>query len=297
MPIKMFYAGFGIGYSIENSDTLSKFFSNPEDKIVDNINDSNVLVIGSFVQQHEVQLIFFYKGIKILFITEPIGKLQYLLLAGQIYQNDLSNYYIGCVTNKPNKCIKYSIFWDYNANFNSINEYVSTCSLEGKQFCTLISRHDPGNTRIHIARELSKISNIVCPGNLFNNCSNEELNRIHPPEFIKKFVFNICGENFGSSHPGYITEKLWNCVLGGAIPIYFGKLDDVDEKIFNSKRILFLNENNTVEIAQRVLEMVKNPHLLESFYRQPVFMDTAKEAMQGMLEGMRAFFKGVSESV
>jgi hypothetical protein len=110
---------------------------------------------------------------------------------------------------------------------------------------------------------------------------------------LKQFVFNICSENFGECHPGYITEKLMNCCLGGAIPIYFGNLDDIDQRVFNKDRILFLNEGNTTEVAGRIFTMCKNPQLLESFYRQPVFQDTAEEAIRDVGEGVKTFFKSL----
>jgi hypothetical protein len=75
--------------------------------------------------------------------------------------------------------------------------------------------------------------------------------------------------------------------------LYFGKLDEIDERIFNKNRILFLNEGNAAEVADRVLNMCKNRQLLESFYRQPAFQDTAEEALKEIGEGVKTFFKGL----
>jgi hypothetical protein len=84
-----------------------------------------------------------------------------------------------------------------------------------------------------------------------------------------------------------------NCCIGGAIPIYFGNLDEIDARVFNKDRILFLNEGNVQEVADRVLNMFQNPELLESFYRQPAFQDTAEEAVEEIREGVKTFFKGL----
>jgi hypothetical protein len=140
-------------------------------------------------------------------------------------------------------------------------------------------------------KELSKYMHVVCPGRLENNCSSEEVDRIGTPEYIKNFIFNICSENFPDSHPGYITEKLMNCCLGGAIPIYFGNLDEIDQRIFNNERILFLNANNVEEVAKRVMQLCLNQELIEQFYRQPAFKDTAEEALKEIGDGVRTFFK------
>ena len=39
-------------------------------------------------------------------------------------------------------------------------------------------------------------------------------------EIIQKHTFNVCFEN--CVYPGYVSEKIFDAILGGAIPIYFG---------------------------------------------------------------------------
>jgi len=234
-----------------------------------------------------------FNGPRILYVGEPIGKFGFTRLSDQIFANNMYDFAIGCIANKPGKWIKYPIYATMTTQFKETNAFVSTSPLERKKMCALINRHDPGNTRLPILRELSNFMHVVCPGRLANNCSNEEVDRLGTSEYLKQFIFNICSENFGECHPGYITEKLMNCCMGGAIPIYFGKLDDIDQRIFNKDRILFLNEGNTTEVAGRIFNMCKNPQLIESFYRQPVFQDTAEETVRYVGEGVTTFFKSL----
>jgi hypothetical protein len=293
MPVRLFHIGFEYGNpGFPKTDILSQHFS-PEDKIVFDIRESNALVIGNFVQDAEIPAIMGFNGPRILYVGEPIGKFGFTRLSDQIFANNIYDFAIGCIANKPGKWIKYPIYATMTAQFKEVNAFVSTSPLEEKKICVLINRHDPGNTRLPILRELSNFMHVVCPGRLANNCSNEELDRLGTPDYLKKFVFNICSENFGECHPGYITEKLMNCCLGGAIPVYFGNLDDIDQRIFNKERILFLNEGNPREVAGRIFAMCKNIKLLESFYRQPVFQDTAEEALNEIREGVKTFFKGL----
>ena len=292
MPIRMFHIGFEYGNpGFPKTNILSQHFSDPEDKIVFDIRESNILVIGNFVRPDDIPVIAHFKGPKIVYVGEPIGKFGFSRLFDEIFEKNLYDYAIGCIANKPGKWIKYPFYADMKTNFKEVNSYIAKTQLEEKKICTLISRHDPGNTRFPILRELSKFMHVVCPGRLANNSSSEEVDRIGTSEYIKHFVFNICCENFGESHPGYITEKLMNCCIGGAIPIYFGNLDEIDARVFNKNRILFLNERNVQEVADRVLNMFNHPELLESFYRQPAFQDTAEEAVEEIREGVRTFFK------
>jgi len=293
MPIRLFHIGFEYGNpGFSKTDILSRFFAS-EDKIVFDIRESNVLLIGNFVQDAEMPYIMGFNGPRILYVGEPIGKFGFTRLSDQIFANNMYDFAIGCIANKPGKWIKYPIYATMTTQFKETNAFVSTSPLERKKMCALINRHDPGNTRLPILRELSNFMHVVCPGRLANNCSNEEVDRLGTSEYLKQFIFNICSENFGECHPGYITEKLMNCCMGGAIPIYFGKLDDIDQRIFNKDRILFLNEGNTTEVAGRIFNMCKNPQLIESFYRQPVFQDTAEETVRYVGEGVTTFFKSL----
>jgi hypothetical protein len=293
----MFHVGFNPGNpTFPQTNLISQFFSNPDDKIVNKMEESNVLMIGNFVQEYEMPLIINYPGIRIMYIGEPINDFSFCKLASLLFKNNACHYYIGCISNKPGKCIKYPFYWSKTTDFKGVNDYVATCSIARKDICTLINRHDPGNTRTPITKELSKYINVVCPGKLFNNCSNEELNRIGNVEFLKKYVFNICSENFGASHPGYISEKIMNCCLGGAIPIYFGELDEIDKRVFNSDRILFLNHSNVNQIVEKVIYMLKNPDILMAFYKQPVFLNSAQDAMDEIENGIRGFFSNMSSS-
>jgi hypothetical protein len=114
------------------------------------------------------------------------------------------------------------------------------------------------------------------------------VNRIGNPEYIKHFIFNICPENFGASHSGYITEKLMNACLGGAIPIYYGDLDKLDERIFNKARILFVNPNNLMGLYNSLKELMSDSTKLVAFYKQDVFMHGAYEVMTVEMHGAMA---------
>jgi len=297
MPVRLFHIGFEYGNpQFPTTNILSQHFSHPEDKIVFDIHESNVMVIGNFVQPTDIQMILDFKGPKILYVGEPIGKFIFSQVFDELFAKNMYDYAIGSIANEPGKWIKYPIYYNKTIDFKKANAFISTTRLEDKQLCTLISRHDHGNTRLPIMNELSKYMHVVCPGKLANNCSSEEVDRIGTPEYIKQFIFNICSENFGECHPGYITEKLINCCLGGAIPIYFGNLDEIDQRIFNKDRILFLNEHNVEEVAKRVMQLCLNPELIEQFYRQPAFLDTAEDALKSIGDGVKMFFNKLGET-
>jgi hypothetical protein len=259
---------------------LQDIFDNNE--YCENLYEADIVIVNCFIHSYE-NFVFLNNTNKTLigFISEPIefwnncGKYFYQLylenkftmVFGCINEDNLKNYY---------KYPLYLLYYDYRNNsiYENTNNYVKTCNLEEKQFCALTNTHDFGNTRTEMYNQLSKISNINCPSKLLNNCSNDELNSIGCVEYIKKFKFHICSESYLTNVGGYITEKLLNCCLGGAIPVYCGSVDDIDSRIFNKNRIIFYNSNDsesTNNAFKLVENLMNNNELLNLFYKQDVF--------------------------
>jgi hypothetical protein len=283
------YIGFDAGHpGFKDTDTVTRFFKE-DDIVVEDMDDANVLIVGNYITPSEIQRIMGFTKCIVLYIAEPILRFEMCSYAGELYMREQYHYMFGCVDNQPCKRVKFPIYYtSFNHHpdiFNDTNIYVNTCDPTTKQFATLISRHDVGNIREPIYATLANIGHIACPGPLLNNCSNELVNRIGNPEYIKQFVFNICPENFGTSHPGYITEKLMNACLGGAIPIYYGELDPLDNRIFNKERILFVNPNNLMDLHDAVKELMSDSTKLSDFYKQDVFMPGAYEVMTVEMHG------------
>jgi hypothetical protein len=243
-----------------------------------------------------------YKNI--LFLTEPI---KHFSNVGQGYEYVYKGYtdnvfaiIIGCIDHDPaNGRFKFPLYLFENnfdihnsEQFATINNRVSTIDAVGlktKSFATLINSWDRENgARVNMYNRLIELGNISCPGKLLNNCSNDLLNAIGKAKYISKFLFNICPENYDYDNvPGYITEKLMDCCLSGAIPIYAGWIDEYDEKIFNTKRIICYNSQDeaSYECAYvKVKELMENPDKLLAFYQQPVFCETAYDTIQQLLQ-------------
>lgn len=159
---------------------------------------------------------------------------------------------------------------------------VKNIDYSNKKFCCLINRHDNGNTRKIIYENLSKLKNIDCPGLLYNNYKDPKGFDFDKEEFMKNYLFNICPENFKTSVDGYITEKLWHSCICGCIPIYYGKLDEIDFKIFNKNRIILFDPEDKISIINATLKvkiLLEHKDLLDFFYKQPPFCVEALETV------------------
>jgi hypothetical protein len=250
---------------------------------------SDIIFCGCFTRNKNI--IDKYSSKMYLDISEPI-EFRKDDNVFSIYKKDTFLGYMGCIPNGP-KSIKYPLYYEYMGDnrtqkINEIQNYIKNINYEDfltKEFCYLINRHDSGETRTEIFKKLSQIDTIICPSNLFNNYSNEEFEKEGTNNFRKRFIFSICPENFITSLDGYVTEKIYMALSNGNIPIYYGKLDDIDKKIFNINRILWFNpkeQESIQEIYEKVLELVKDKQKLFEFYKQPPFLETAIEILDKM---------------
>lgn len=204
------------------------------------------------------------------------------------YKNNDFDIIFGCINHDPkNNKFKYPLylfFHDFHLNYENLitNNLVKNMSSEdilSKKFCALINGWDPDNVRLNIYNPLSKLNEITCPGKFLNNCSNEELNKIGKPEYLKNFKFNICSENYCNTIDGYITEKLNDSCLGCSIPIYCGNFDEIDGKIFNKNRILFYDSKSEESINQvylKVKYLLENDGEFVKFYKQDIYRNVTE---------------------
>lgn len=284
---KYSFVGFSWDFDHRQND-FSKYFHDFE--LTFDSNYANIIFIGSFINENQYNYICSLNCIKILYITEPIEFT--CPFSHKLYCEKKYDCLMGCIQNDyTNGNFAYPFFINYpkfeNILFmDVVNETVQKYdldSLKNKRFATLVNRHDNGGTRVPMYNKLKDLGFVECPSRLLNNCSSKEVNELFNVDYYKLFQFNICPENYLTTIPGYTTEKLWYPCLAGTIPIYCGYFSENEGKIFNKERILFYDprdEESMEKVRQKVDFLSKNPEEFVKFYRQPVFCDTAFEAIK-----------------
>ena len=100
--------------------------------------------------------------------------------------------------------------------------------ISGKnRFASLICSHDNNGVRTDIMDALSQIGEVACAGKFRHN--DDSLVRNFNDDkmlYLRQFCFNICPEN--SNAMGYVTEKLFQSIMSGCIPIYWGSFNLVE---------------------------------------------------------------------
>jgi hypothetical protein len=132
-------------------------------------------------------------------------------------------------------------YYNNTYNNNNIEPSIYT-NFNNKKFCLIATNLSGGETKEvknKIINKLKKIEECDTLDMYKNEISNKSC--YHSIELLNvfnkyKFVF-VCENSFG---PGYITEKIFNCLFAKCIPIYYG-CSSVENYI---DKDCFINMNN-----------------------------------------------------
>ncbi len=142
-----------------------------------------------------------------------------------------------------------------------------------KGFCSFVVKNPGCQERNNMFALLSKYKKIDSGGPLFNNIGHtltgDGLKGFHTTkyEFLRERKFNLCYEN--SSHPGYVTEKLFHALVYNTVPIYWGS--PTVEMDFNPKAFISRHDFETDEdMIQKIVEIDQNDDMYNEILSQPI---------------------------
>ena len=161
------------------------------------------------------------------------------------------------------------------------------------KFCSFVVKNGACAKRNHFFQRLNEYKRVDSAGPLFNNMG-DILSRGDDMVkakclFLNNYKFNLCFEN--SSYPGYVTEKLYEAYMGGAIPIYWGS--PTVECDFNTKAFLNWHDYQDDDaFMEAIIKVDTTPELYEQMYLEP-FFNSWKEPYNKYLDmnRFRGWFK------
>jgi hypothetical protein len=155
-----------------------------------------------------------------------------------------------------------------------------------EQFCSIVAGHDWNGIRTEMIDTLQSIDFISSAGKFRNNTDELAIkfnNEKHP--YIQQFKFNLCPEN--SNAEGYVTEKLFQAIAAGCIPIYWGSNNQPEKEILNQQAILFWNQHGD---NQGTIKTIRELHEDETkyieFISQPRFLPNAAEVIWSYFQSL-----------
>ena len=152
-----------------------------------------------------------------------------------------------------------------------------------EKFACMIARADISGIRKDMYNAISVISSVDCPSDLFHN--DETLVTTYKDDkvaYMQQYQYNICPEN--SNARDYITEKVFEAITAGCIPIYWGSYNEPEPKILNPEAIIFWNKDDEGKKAvEQIKELCANPKQMEAFMKQPRLLSGAEEEILRMM--------------
>ena len=92
-------------------------------------------------------------------------------------------------------------------------------------------------------------------------------------DVYKDYKFGFAMEN--TEEEGYITEKIMNVFIGGAIPIYWGT--SKVKEIFNPDAFIYVNEYPSFEDAAKdIVAISKDLYRLKNMLEAPIFLENCE---------------------
>ena len=166
-----------------------------------------------------------------------------------------------------------------------------------KDFCSFIVKNPGCEKRNNFFHRLNAYKPVTSAGPLFNN---------HPPlargedsvksklEFLPKYKFNLCFEN--SSYAGYATEKLYEALVGGTIPIYWGSPTiDCD---FNTRAFLnWHNYQDDDKFFDAIVQLDNDYEKYVDMYFEPMHWEFSKNKYYDLDRFVYWFKKNVYKGV
>lgn len=253
-----------------------------------NIN-SDKKIINFFSVYGASQVSFTIKSPKIFFTGENIFNSDYKTPYNKYHRSYLENYNLSLGFNYSShkKYMRFPLWILYiipaDANFEAIKNLIDQYNnpefrLNNKRenFCANISRLDNIGIRKKIIDTLNSIQQVKCAGSFMQNTNElQEKYNDNKIEYLKTFKFNICPEN--SNTKGYVTEKLFEAITSGTIPIYWGSDNNPESTIINQEAVLFFDENNPQKLIDKVSLLSNDEKAYEDFCRIKPFKDNAAE--------------------
>lgn len=177
--------------------------------------------------------------------------------------------------------VMWSVF-SPTATFEEIKQQVSRMnspqnhSFDDRRFCAYLCSHDDKGRR-KMFQQFSTIDKVDCDGRLFHNNDDLKLKyNDNKLEYLRHYRFNLTPEN--TNHKGYVTEKLFEAISSGCIPIYSGSDNYPEPEILNHDAVIFIEvgaENDNALKFVRELNSNKQKYL--EFASQPRLTSTAPE--------------------
>ena len=143
----------------------------------------------------------------------------------------------------------------------------------------LIARADWNGMRGILADKMSEFGKVDYPS-AFRHNDDSLVQSFHDNKvaYLKQYKYNICPEN--TNAVGYVTEKLFESIEAGCVPVYWGAYDNPEPDVLNRDAIV-MGEGNM------------NYDRYDEFVQLPRLKDAAESVICGYFESLENKLKEI----
>lgn len=166
-------------------------------------------------------------------------------------------------------------------------------SYDNRKFCSFVTSHDDIG-RKELFNEINAIDSIDSAGRFLHNCDDlKNLFNDDKLKFLRQYRFNLCPEN--SNYEGYCTEKIFEAISSGCVPIYWGSNNYPEPDVLNQNAICFvrIGERNEEGVIGQIRELNSNKEYYEAFARQPRLLPDAADIIMQQINNLEKKIKSV----
>ena len=164
-----------------------------------------------------------------------------------------------------------------------IDEYNYSDSIARTKSCAFVCRKDYYGDRAVIADLVGSILQISYPSDFRHN--DDDLHGKYGDDkiaYLRQFRFNLCPEN--TNNKGYVTEKVFQAIQAGCIPVYWGNEGYPEPDILNPKAIVYIDMDNPTEGLAQLKHLNEDSEVYADFISRPRFLPGATDAIYSYFE-------------
>lgn len=150
-------------------------------------------------------------------------------------------------------------------------------SFEKTKFCALISSHDRTGIRRNMLNQI--ISNgmyVDSAGRFAHNDDSLTTEFFDSKEkYLQQYKFNLCPEN--DAYEGYVTEKIFDSLWSGCIPVYYGGEKTPEPLVINENAYIFFDPENPKIALEKIKELASDNDVYSRFILAPKLKESATD--------------------
>ena len=153
---------------------------------------------------------------------------------------------------------------------------------------SVVARRDASGIRGAMADLFGEVGQVHYGGRFRNPGPTIPPGRECKHQYIRQFPFQICPEN--SARDGYVTEKLFQAIAAGCIPIYWGADRPPEPDILNQDAILFYDPDRPDNLVEILRSLRDEPDRLRELRDLSPFQPDAADRIFAYYEKLEELF-------